>query len=353
MGVLSVRLFRCGSVTPLLLAAGVLAALAAPASAQQAGPCVSSLETAQAYYVDQEFAVAEVLLRECLNRPDVDAATAVQVRRLLALVYLRQDDLAEAKQIVIRLLGLAPDYAPDPILDPPSYVALVESIRESLRIEREEALADLAQPEVYRVPRTLYLHATLGAGSYGGERGDAADWLVEEFTSNAGVALTLGAGFNLTETLAASLSYRLQHIPNLFKLRSADRREGGIAELGGPFSGEINADASSKWVHLVALLGRAYYRPDGRASSYVELGVSAAFSRLNGETGTGFGPQGGLGVDVTLSPQLAGFAGLSAVLILPGDAVDHINVRFGSTAERGSDLLTFAEFGVRYRLFAW
>ncbi len=343
---------------------------AAPALAQPASPCVATLEVAQANYVNQEFAQAEALLRECLNRPDMDDQTAIAVHRLLTLVYLRQDDLAEARQSVVRLLGVSFEYEPDPVEDPPAYVALVESIKEQLRVEREAValpeepvppeevprdsvavpapLPVLPPPPVeavraYRAGPALHAYATVGAGSYGGERGRAADWLVGEFTANSGVTLSLGASFCLNPTVAAALTYRLHHIPRLLTLRSADRNSPVMADRENP----IREDDSSKWVHLVALLGRAYYRPLGRSASYVDLGVSASVSRINGNTRTGFGPRGGVGLDVAVTPEIGAFLEMSATIILPGDAVDHI------ATSGGSDILTFAEVGVRYRLKAW
>ncbi len=327
--------------------------LAAPAFAQEAPPCTGTLATAQAYYVDQEFDVAETLLRECLGRPDVDDATAIEVHRLLALVYLRQDNLSDAKQIVIRLLGIDFDYTPDPVLDPPTYVALVESIKEPLRIEREAAAPQIVVaaptvpaalspeplPVAYRASRSLYAYLLLGTGSYGGERGFDGSWLVEDFAENAGFAGGGGAGFNLTQTLAVSLSYRFQYVPALFQERSGDR----LSAVGD----SINGDSSSKWLHLASLSGRTYYRPFGRASSYVELGLIASRSRINDAVKTGLGPRGAVGLDYALSRQVGAFAELSAAILLPGDAVDHIDT------SGGSDLLSFAELGVRYQIKAW
>lgn len=334
-----------------------------PALAQQEAPCTATLETAQTYYVDQDFSVAEVLLRECLNRPDVDDTTAIQVHRLLALVYLRQDKTDEAETIILRLLGISFDYTPDPVLDPPSYVALVESIKEPLRIEREQAPAEveppppvpeaaleaqrneLRLPSPFRTSRALYLHATLGAGSYGGERGADGAWWLSEFTKNSGVSLSLGASVSVNQMLDASLTYRLHHIPRLFTLRSVDRQ----SEVGP----QIEPGASSKLVHLFALLGRAFYPLEGRASSYVELGVSGSISRINDTVRTGFGPRGGFGLDLEITPQLVGFMGLSATMIFPGNAVDHIDSRKGSNAQKSHDLMSFAEVGVRYRVTGW
>ncbi|MEM1042603.1 MAG: hypothetical protein AAGI91_08240 [Bacteroidota bacterium] len=341
------------NVWPVVFLASLGLALATPALAQ--APCTASLAAAQAYYVDQDFAVSETLLQECVTRPDVDEATAVQVHRLLALVYLRQEKRFEAERIVTLLLSRSFGYEPDPVLDPPDYVALVESIKAPLRIEREQAvttretLPAAAPGEVparqQAAPRALYAHATLGAGSYGGERGASGTSWLGDVVQNSGVSLSLGVDLRAGRTLGASVSYRLHHIPPLLTLRSADR----FGEVGP----QIDPETSSRWVHLVALQGRAFYPLRGRVVPYVEFGVSGAVSRINDTVRAGFGPRGGLGLDVQVAPQLAAFAGFSAALILPGNAVDHIDRRGRLGGQRSSDLLSFAEVGVRYRLVAW
>ncbi len=335
-----------------------------PVIAQDDAPCTASLAAAQAYYVDQDFDVSETLLRECVTRPDVDEETSIQVHRLLTLVYLRQDNRPEAEQVITRLLeDVSFDYIPDPILDPPAYVALVESIKEPLRIEREQALAaqetlplvdevsveeevsTFQSQAAFRTARTLYVYATLGAGSYGGERGVDGAWWLSEFTNNSGVSLSLGASFSVNRMLDASLDYRLHHIPRLLTLRSADRE--------GEVGAQIDPDASSKSVHLFSLAGRAFYPIQSRLSSYVELGATGSVSRINNNTRVGFGPRAGLGFDIEVTPTLAGFMGFSATLLFPGTAVDHINSQGGQPVQNSNDLLTYAELGVRYRVKTW
>ncbi len=107
-----------------------------PVSAQPPPPCEPLLAAAEARYVNREFAEAETLVRACLAQPESDEE-ALHAYRLLALVFIRQDDLSEAKQAILRLLGVSFEYEPDPVQDPPAYVALVTSIKEQLRIEEE------------------------------------------------------------------------------------------------------------------------------------------------------------------------------------------------------------------------
>lgn len=140
-----------------LLGWGLVAwvAVAIPAAwAQAPQPCDSLLTAAEERYIQREFTDAESLVRACLSQPDLDAAEALQAHRQLVLIFLRQDDLTEAKQAVLRLLGISFEYAPDTVRDPPAYVALVESIKEQLQVERASAPADSAhvEPPVAQAP---------------------------------------------------------------------------------------------------------------------------------------------------------------------------------------------------------
>lgn len=131
-----------------------LALLGPAVLAQTTQPCDSLLEAAEERYIQREFADAEALVRTCLSQPDLDDAEAQRAHRQLALIHLRQDDLAEAKQAVLRLFGVSFEYAPDPVRDPPAYVALVASIKEQLRVEQMRAPTDSAQvgPPVAQAP---------------------------------------------------------------------------------------------------------------------------------------------------------------------------------------------------------
>lgn len=129
--------------------------VASPAAwAQAPPPCDSLLAAAEERYIQRAFADAEALARACLSQPGLTDDEALRAHRQLALVFLRRDDLTEAKQAVLRLLGVSFEYAPDPVWDPPAYVALVESIKEQLRVERMGTPADSARvgPPVAQAP---------------------------------------------------------------------------------------------------------------------------------------------------------------------------------------------------------
>lgn len=119
-----------------------IAGVSAPALAQEPAPCEDLLRTADEQYVQREYAEAETLVRACLAQGDVEDAQALQAYRLLTLIFLRQDDLPEARQAVVRMLGVSYEYDPDPVQDPPAYVALVASVKEQLRVSGAPVAAD-------------------------------------------------------------------------------------------------------------------------------------------------------------------------------------------------------------------
>lgn len=119
----------------VLLAWAALVASGSIALAQGAAPCDTLLVQAEERYVERDFAEAEGFLRTCLDQADPSEEQAIRAFRLLALVFLRQDALTEAREAVVRLLGTSFAYEPDPVQDPPAYVALVGSVKEQLRVE--------------------------------------------------------------------------------------------------------------------------------------------------------------------------------------------------------------------------
>lgn len=102
----------------------------------QVPPCESALTEAEDLYVGLAFAEAERLVRACLAQSAISNDEALRAYRLLALLHLRQDELSEAKQAVLRLLGISFEYEPDPVQEPPAYVALVASVKDQLRVEQ-------------------------------------------------------------------------------------------------------------------------------------------------------------------------------------------------------------------------
>jgi hypothetical protein len=118
--------------------AGNSPAVAQEAFAKQAPTCEALLDESQDLYVAREFTASEELIRSCLSQPHISDSEALRAYRLLALVLLRQDDLPQASQAVLRLLGFSFEYEPDPILDPPIFVSLVAAVKDQIRLDREQ-----------------------------------------------------------------------------------------------------------------------------------------------------------------------------------------------------------------------
>ena len=133
----------------------VLFLLPTTVQAQEAPACDTLLAEAEELYVGRNFSEAESRVRACLRAPDLADEYALQAFRLLALVFLRQDDLPEARQAVVRLLGVSFAYEPDPVQDPPAYVALVASVKEQLQVEgiAADSARALTEPGILIVDR--------------------------------------------------------------------------------------------------------------------------------------------------------------------------------------------------------
>ncbi|NNF27023.1 MAG: hypothetical protein HKN73_07385 [Gemmatimonadetes bacterium] len=103
-----------------------------PSSAFQ---CDWHFAEAQEFYLEGSFERALQVLKVCLDKPDLIEVEAVRAYRMMALAHLRQTDLAAAREAVVTITALMPDYRADPIVDIPSYVALVDLVRTQLGLQ--------------------------------------------------------------------------------------------------------------------------------------------------------------------------------------------------------------------------
>lgn len=168
--------FRFGLFSGMLL----LMALSLPSIATAQAPCVQALSEAESRYRRGRFEAAARLAKRCLETEGLPEARAIQAYRLLGLIYLRQDSLEAAKRAVTNLLTMAPDYAPDPVVDPPIYVSLVAIVRQERGPFRQEAPPPAApEPSWFRqnwgwlaagggLVVTSLVTLLLGGGSGGG-----------------------------------------------------------------------------------------------------------------------------------------------------------------------------------------
>lgn len=89
--------------------------------------CADEMAASTSRYREGAFEEAEKLLSECLGGrllylPESEYVPAL---RLLALLQLKMGNVSLATSTVAKLLQLKQGYAPDPVQDPPGYVALV------------------------------------------------------------------------------------------------------------------------------------------------------------------------------------------------------------------------------------
>ena len=97
-----------------------------PALAQN---CSRAVSQAQSSYQSGDFDGAIARLTRCLDAGRLEGEQRRQAYRLIGLSYIGKDREAEARQAVARLLDVAPNYQPDPNLDPPPFVRMVEDVR--------------------------------------------------------------------------------------------------------------------------------------------------------------------------------------------------------------------------------
>ena len=107
-----------------------------PAGAQSTLPdaCDAGLADATALYEARDFAAVEPLVIECVYHPDASPEAMQRGYRLLALAFVKQDLLAEARLAIVKILGVDVGYEADPIQDPPTYVALVGTVKDQLLV---------------------------------------------------------------------------------------------------------------------------------------------------------------------------------------------------------------------------
>lgn len=139
-----------------------LTAFAGPALAQSAA-CGTALAAAEQRYLNRAYDEVEPLVLDCVYHADAERDEIQQAYRLLALTFIRQDQLTEAQLTIVKLLGVDYAYEADPVADPPFYVALVGAVKDQLRIgEAPPPSTSSASPPVApnsSVPETALVDA--------------------------------------------------------------------------------------------------------------------------------------------------------------------------------------------------
>lgn len=137
---LCVPMLRFSLLRGIVVAVATLL-LCVPDSWAQNAVCSNALDAAEDQYVNAEYEEARRLVAACLNQPDIPGEQVVSAYRLLALIYLKQDQLEQARSAIVNLLGIDPEYTADPVNNPPSYVSLVAIVRRDVSREPEIAAA--------------------------------------------------------------------------------------------------------------------------------------------------------------------------------------------------------------------
>lgn len=329
------------------LALVLLTALgAAPTRAQLALPCEVLLEEAQARYEALDFEGAAVAAQACVARAGLERDLAVRAYRMIALASLRLEAVADAEAALASLFAVAPDYAPDPVTDPPLYVAFVEGYRARLGLPPpapEPAPEAEPPPASALIPRraypALHLGAHLAAASYGGERGVKADTALREFVENVGFAAGASLEAWWSPVFGTALRARLLHLSARFHHEVAPE-------------GVLRRADSSPWTLALAVEALGRLPLGAPLEPGLGLGLGPAVSRLNDTWQVGVALEPSVFAEVPLTPGLRGVLRAEAAFVFPGEALD-LRAVSGVGAEardRSFDLVTTLSAGVRARL---
>jgi hypothetical protein len=107
-----------GVLVVLVLVLGMPPEGAAQVASQE--QCNAMLSDAEASYRARNYSEAIARLSDCFRVENLSEDGARRAYRLLALALLGQEQVVEAKLVIIQLLGLIPTYQPDPIQDSPT-----------------------------------------------------------------------------------------------------------------------------------------------------------------------------------------------------------------------------------------
>lgn len=120
----------------------------------QAQQCQAELETADESYSMGRFDQTIELLDQCLEKEGLSETERRLAYRLKGLSYIGKGLQVDAREAVRRLLELVPSYEPDPIQDPPTFVELIDEMRQEVAppppaepVEEEPAVTEARSAE--------------------------------------------------------------------------------------------------------------------------------------------------------------------------------------------------------------
>ncbi|MEM1118178.1 MAG: hypothetical protein AAF845_00015 [Bacteroidota bacterium] len=344
------------------LALGIVLFGAASVRAQPVD-CASAYAEAETRYVERAFSAVVSSLAPCLD----GTRATIPAYRLVALAELRQGLIVDAKLTILRMLTLSPTYRANRIQDPPTYVALVETVRDEIAAfataELQAAVAAqgpwdrvVAQPPHLGEPRGTdapdvraepvrrigivedapirqsrwSLGVWGGTSSYGGERGRAASG-VAEFFDNAGLAGGLGLEVGLTPAIALFLDAEAGHFPTLPTRKGPDEQFDAV-------------DSFAAFAQFTTAGIRARPRLGGPVSAVVSAGGGVGLGSRDGLSVGGLLTVGG-GVEVDVSRPNTFFVTGHATFVGPARALDG-----AALPSDPLDLFSGLRLGIRTRL---
>ena len=109
--------------------------------------CEEELTEANNLYARGRFDETIALLDQCLNRAGIDDNTRMTAFRLKGLSFIGKGLELDAQNSVKSLLELVPDYEPDPILDPPDFVEMVNEMKEEIEPPADPPITEVEEAD--------------------------------------------------------------------------------------------------------------------------------------------------------------------------------------------------------------
>ena len=127
------------------LVVGIFLFIAFPTDTFAQAGCTEELSQAEERYNLGRFDEVIGLVNTCLEKEGVPDVELRQAYRLMGLSYLGKRLEGDARTSIRQLLELVPNYEPDPDLDPPPFIAMVEYVRSEIETESLAAAEEAQQ----------------------------------------------------------------------------------------------------------------------------------------------------------------------------------------------------------------
>lgn len=166
--------------------------------------------------------------------------------------------------------------------------------------------ASVAEAQVVRPNKTLYISARVGLATYGGDADNNPDNSVSTYLEDGSIGGALELGYQFTPSLGF-----------------------GVAFNYGDYS-RLETDASDGSRMQIQAMFRYFMFPSSRITPYIQFGGGYLLKPSHeGQAGleeeAGFGPIAGLGVDLLLGRQFSLFLEGTGAFYFPDEAVDGLN----------------------------